>query len=83
MDKLTQGNEIQRLMEYLSKQDPSSEEYTRAVQNLRTLVELNEKDKFNLELWAPLATQLLGIILILQHEHLHVITSRAFNWIRR
>lgn len=82
MDKSSNA-EVQRVLDYLSKIDPSSEEYTRAVQNLKVLLETTKVDKWNLELWAPLTVQLLGLVLILQHENLHVITTRAFSWFRR
>ena len=77
--------EVNRVVGYLSKQDPNTEEYTHAAQNLKTLCEARSKKQASLiepEILISAGMNLLGVVLILRHEQFNVITSKAMNFIR-
>lgn len=76
--------EIDRLIAQLSELHPSAEEYTVAVRNLEVLTNAKShfQDKtldYNQILSA--IVNLAGIGMVLKHEHLNVITSKALSFI--
>ena len=80
-----------RLIDELGKLDPTSDEYRKVAQNLKTLDALlpriEEKDAWY---WRLLNNQplvggtltLVGTGWVIWHEKAEVITSRAFGWLR-
>lgn len=78
---------IDDVLTFLNSTDPSTEEYSVAVRNLKELCEA--KGKLNPELLAILAivipamTSIFGIVLILNHEQLNVITTKALAFVAR
>lgn len=77
--------EVDRVVDFLSNKDPNSEEYTHAVQNLKTLCEARAKKQASLiepDVLITAGVNLLGIILILRHEQFNVVTTKAINFIR-
>lgn len=61
-----------------------SDEYEVALKHLSTLHEINSKEKkWNVspDTMAVVAGNLLGIMLILKHEELNVITSKAMSFV--
>jgi len=78
--------EVDRLVGLMSEMEPSSEDYKKTVESLKTLCEARGKKAAQLiEPEAVLAalSSLLGIVLILSHERLHVVTSRAISFVRK
>jgi len=81
--KWTLQNEIDRVLEILKSASPSSKEYKQAAENLVLLMETKEKSKVSVDTMVLAATNILGILLVLNFERLGVITSKAFGMIRR
>lgn len=77
--------EVDRVVDFLSNRDPSTESYTDAVQNLKTLCEARAKKPASIiepEVLVTAAVNLLGIVLILRHEQFNVVTTKAMSFIR-
>lgn len=77
--------EIDHILQYLKTCTPNSEDYTDAVDNLKTLCEARSKKQAFLiepEVLLAAGVNILGILLILRHEQFNVIASRAINFIR-
>ena len=77
--------EVDRVVDFLSKQEPNSEEYTHAVQNLKILCEARAKKQASFiepDVLITAGVNLLGIILILRHEQFNVVTTKAMSLIR-
>lgn len=77
--------EVDRVVDFLSNQDPSTDEYTHAAQNLKTLCEARaKKQAFAIEpdILIAAGVNLLGIVLILRHEQFNVVTTKAMSFIR-
>jgi len=71
----------------LSGIDPNTPEYNRTVARLTELYKLKEMDtsrkRISPEAVLGAATNLLGIGLILNHEKLHVITTKALGFVKK
>jgi len=77
--------EVDRVVDFLSKMNPSDENYTKGVQNLKTLCEARAKRPGFLiepEVLITAAVNVIGIVLILRHEQFNVVTTRAMSFIR-
>ena len=77
--------EVDRVVSSLSKIDPFEEDYTKGVQNLKTLCEARSKKPGLLiepDVLIAAAVNLLGIVLILRHEQFNVVTTKAMTFIR-
>lgn len=78
--------EVDRVLSVMKGMDPKDEDYATVVQNLKVLCEArSKKAAFPIEPEAILnaAASILGIVLILQYERLHVVTTRAINFVRK
>lgn len=78
--------EIERLHKELLYETPSEEKYKQILTNLATLYELNKKKrKFEVsgDTIVLASVNLLGIIIILQHENLNVISSKALGFVSK
>lgn len=78
------------LVKRLNDHDPDSKEYTAIVNNIKTLSEANAVDhstykklSVSPETLATIGANLAGILLILNHERAHVLTSKAMQHIIR
>lgn len=63
-----------------------SKEYETMLARVQTLYEVKNQDKprrVDPNTWAIIGANLLGIILIIKHENVNVITSRAFGLLMR
>lgn len=58
-------------------------EYTKIVNNIKTLSESKPKPAISKELIVRSLVELAGLLLVLQHERVGVITSKAFTMLRR
>lgn len=89
-DKEPIDKEIERVLKVMSRMKPFTTEYKEASKNLK---ELYESKRINSDQGTKsdrtpstdtiiiAVTNILGIVLILSYEHVHVITSRAINFV--
>lgn len=78
--------EIDHILNRLAELDPDTEEYTAAVQNLKTLYEARAKRQaffIEPETILVVVANLLGILAILKYEEFNVVSSRAFGLVFR
>lgn len=75
--------EIIHVRDEMEKLDPSSEKYTTCAKNLKLLCESKNENCIDSKTWALIVCNLGGIALVLFHENAHVITSKAFNMVRK
>jgi hypothetical protein len=76
--------EVKHILTKLASLSPDSEEYTKTVNNLSRLCEarsLKTNRTISLDTIINGAVNLLGILLILNHERLNVITSKSIAFI--
>jgi hypothetical protein len=76
--------EIDRVLAALSDQTIGTKEYLAVLNALRDLHQMKEHEKpssVSKDTLALIAANLLGIIMIIRHEHINVITSRAMNMV--
>jgi hypothetical protein len=78
--------EVDRILGLMSEMDPSHDDYTRTAESLKTVCEARAKKPgfpVDPEVLITATVNLIGIMLILQHERLHVVTSRAISFVRK
>ena len=83
-EKTMLEKEIEAVLLDMKDMYVDSDEYEVALNHLSTLHEIKSKEKkWNVspDTMAIVAGNLLGIILILKHEELNVITSKAMNFV--
>jgi hypothetical protein len=75
------NTEVERVLSVLEQHDPTTEKYQQGVESLRVLCEARSKKALPIEHdgLLRLAGNLLGIGLILYHERLNVISTRALG----
>lgn len=78
--------ELDRLLVKLAEMDPSDKAYDAVSDQLAKLYKLKEVDSKRLvspDALAGAATNLAGILLILNYEHAHVMTSKAVSFVMK
>lgn len=83
-EKTMLEKEIEAVLLDMKDMYVDSDEYEVALNHLSTLHEINSKEKkWNVspDTMAVVAGNLLGIVLILKHEELNVITSKAMSFV--
>ena len=83
-EKTMLEKEIEEVLLDMKDMYVDSDEYEVALNHLSTLHEINSKEKkWNVspDTMAVVAGNLLGIMLILKHEELNVITSKAMSFV--
>lgn len=78
--------EIERVIVHLRDLDPSSDGYKKASEALKNLSEARSKRAASLidsNGAFGLLSNILGIVLILNYEQLHTVTSRAFQLVKK
>jgi hypothetical protein len=86
MKKRTIADEIDRLLVELSNTPPGSEEYEIIARNLKELCDARSKKNprtIDSETVLYAVTNIVGILLVLNYEHLGVISSKAFSMVVR
>jgi len=79
-------DEIAHSIRKLKEHDPSSDEYLKILDRIVTMQRLKEEDKsfsVSKDNLTVVFGNLLGIFMIIKHEHVNVITSRAFQLLLR
>lgn len=79
----TMQNEIDRVLETMKSQPVNTKEYKLAAENLKVLMETENKSKISADTIVLAATNIAGLLLVLNFERLGVITSKAFGMLRR
>lgn len=70
----------------LNNQKETDAEYAKILDQIVKLHSMKEDEKSSRvspDTWAVIGTNLVGIMLIIRHEHVNVITSRAMNLVKR
>lgn len=79
--------EIERAVKRLSELDPASEEYTKLTNTIKILCESDEKKSTHkyriIEVLLGAGATIAQIAMILGHEYLHNITSKALGFVQR
>jgi hypothetical protein len=73
---------MERAFNELSGQSVTSDEYSKNLEGIVKLHKMREDEKspgVSPDTVALVAANLIGILLIIRHEHVNVITSRAMN----
>lgn len=77
-------NEISRIVLALQDQDPTSDEYGATLEKLSKLQKIRQEekpDRPSTDALITVAANLIGIALIIKHEDMNVITSKAMSFI--
>ncbi len=75
-------HEIERAFARLSDLAMDTEEYRKILDHITELHRMKEAERpsrVSPDTWATIGANILGIVLIIRHEHVNVITSRAMN----
>ena len=75
--------EIDRMLDLMKEMSIGSKEYKLAAENLAILLETKNKSTVSRDVIVGGAINILGILLVLNYEHLGVVTSKAFSMIRK
>lgn len=76
--------QLSRALHDLENYAPTSDDFKQTLKVVSKLHEMKEKSKsssVSKDTLAIVGTNLLGILLIIRHEHVNVITSRAMNMV--
>lgn len=79
-------SELERSVEALRVEMPNSEEYKKAlsiVERLHGLLDDRKPSTISKDTMLTVAANLIGIILIINHEYAHPITSKALSFVIR
>lgn len=66
--------------------DPTSKDFTELVNNIERLHKLKEQEapkRVSPDMQATVASNLLGILLILHYERVNVVTSKALSFVKK
>jgi len=84
--KKTFDQEVTRVLTEIGKMEVDSENYAKAVKNLDVLCQARSSKTnswLSADLVIPAVTNILGILLLLNYEQLHVVTSKAISFIAK
>lgn len=79
-------SELDRLLDHMSTMDPETKEYSATADQVAKLYKLQEQDapkRVSPDTWAVVGANLAGILIIVGHERVHVITSKAVGFIMK
>lgn len=77
--------EIARTILVLQEKEPDSKEYASTLELLTKLQKIRQEekpDRLSSDTMLLAGVNLVGLVLILQYEHLHPITSKALSFIK-
>jgi hypothetical protein len=75
--------ELLNLFAHMNGKTEFDEESEKTVNAIAKLYELRQKDRINMDAVVAAATHLAGLAVIMQHERVHVIASKAFGLIKK
>ena len=75
-------HEVERALKELNGQKPGTDEYSNILAHLEKLHKMQETpDRVSYDTMVATAANLVGIALIIRHEHVNVITSKAMSFV--
>lgn len=76
--------EVMTLLDELATEtDKTSDKYASMIDQLTKLYELRNKSRISKETLATIGANILGIIVVLNHERAHVIATKAFGFVKK
>ena len=75
---------INRVMEAMVATDKDAEEYSKLIEHLERLTKLkteNRPERISRDTMAIVVANLLGILIVVSYEHMHVITSKGLGFL--
>lgn len=79
--RLFEKSEKERIYELMQKTDPTTAEYKKLLEAYKELCEIEKKGKVSKDTLLQAFANLAGIAMILKHEELNVISSKAINFV--
>lgn len=82
--KRSLNDEVDRLVLIMGNVSPDTDEYEKMVKNLEVLCKARTNKSPNMPSMDTIVTavsSILSVILILNYEHMHVVTSKALSFI--
>lgn len=76
-------DEIMNLFAHLNDKKEFDDESEKVVVAVTKLMELRQKDRFSKDAVMAALTHVAGLVVVLQHERVHVIATKAFSMIRK
>ena len=77
---------LSKALRELQEKDVTDEAYGPALDRVVKLHKMKQEelpDRVSPDTWALVGANLAGIVMILSHEHAHVITSKALGFVRK
>jgi len=75
-------NEVERALKELSEKKPGTDEYNSILNHVEKLHKMQETpDRVSYDTMVATVANLVGIALIIRHEHVNVITSKAMSFV--
>ena len=75
--------ELLNLFAHLNGKDEFDEESEKVVNAVAKLYELRQKERISMDAVVAAATHLAGLAVVLNHERVHVIATKAFGLIKK
>lgn len=75
---------IERALQTMDNEDPTSDQYAKVVDQLQKLHEMKtteSKPRVSAETALTIGANLLGILMIVGHERTHIVTSKALGFV--
>lgn len=79
--KVFEKSEKERIYELMQKTEPTTAEYKKLLEAYKELCEIEKKGKVSKDALLQVFANLAGIVLILKHEELNVISTKAINFV--
>jgi hypothetical protein len=76
-------NEILNLFNHMDDKAKFDEEYATMAAAVTKLYELRSKERISMDTVVNVVAHLAGLAVVLQHERVHVIASKAFGLLRK
>ena len=75
--------EIERLTRELPNQTIGSEEYQTLLDMISKLNEMNKTSQISKDKWLMAGTNILGVLLVINHERVHIVSQAAMSMVQR
>lgn len=75
--------EILSLLEMMSRETEWSDEYKSMAARVTALMEIRKDTKISKETLANIGANIIGLILIMNHERAHVIVTKGFGLLKK
>ena len=85
-DESEYDKQVRRILKELETSDPGSEEYARLVEQLQKLQKMRAEDRpdrLSPNTAAIVGANILGIVMIIRHEQVNFIASKALGFVLR